>query len=185
MELNKKVCICLAHEILNNNNLSFDYKSRLNKAFEVFLQNNCNSIILTSNSKSKKNLKSEAQMALEYLSKNFIIDNKKAILLEESRDTVGEAIYSKIKIDDLDSKFVYVITSDWHLKRAKYIFTKIYDDSYKIIFIPIKGEKKLFDIEKKNNSQKKFDNWFDVEFAIDNETLLKELMNNHRLYKDV
>jgi uncharacterized SAM-binding protein YcdF (DUF218 family) len=185
MELNNKICICLAHEILNNYNLSFDYKSRLNKAFEVFLQNNCDSIILTSNSKSKKNLKSEAQMALEYLSKNFTFDIKKAILLEESRDTVGEAIYSKIRIDDLNFKLVYVITSDWHLKRAKYIFKKIYGSNYKIIFITIKGEKKLFDLEKDNSSQKKFDNWYNVEYSADNKTLLNKLINNHRLYKDV
>lgn len=57
------------------------------------------------------------------------------ILEEESLDTIGNAIFSKIMMDELKDKSyqnITLVTSDYHMKRAMYLFTHIFGDDFNI-----------------------------------------------------
>lgn len=73
------------------------------------------------------------------LGKGISIDQ---ILLEErSKDTVGNAYYSKKYIFiPLRQKEAIIITSDFQVERVKYIFHKIFGQKYKLKIIGIKSE---------------------------------------------
>lgn len=70
----------------------------------------------------------------KYLKKKGISD--KDILLEEkSMDTIGNAFFLKKGFFlPRGEKEAYVITSDFQLKRAKYVFEKVFGTSYKLTF---------------------------------------------------
>jgi uncharacterized SAM-binding protein YcdF (DUF218 family) len=53
--------------------------------------------------------------------------NEKNIFLEEkSTDTIGNAYYAKQILLDKNWKDVVVVTSDFHIERTKYIFSKVF-----------------------------------------------------------
>lgn len=75
----------------------------------------------------------EAQMMYNYLSDK--VDPSKLVKEEESLDTIGNAYFSRIIIDKLkDVSNVYVITSDYHKDRSKFIFDEVFDERYKLNF---------------------------------------------------
>lgn len=79
------------------------------------------------------------EMQKYLLGKGVSIDQ---ILLEErSKDTVGNAYYSKKYIFiPRKEKEAIIITSDFQVERVKYIFHKIFGQEYKLKIIGIKSE---------------------------------------------
>ncbi len=79
-------------------------------------------------------------------------------LIEESRDTVGDAVYSRKFIDsNLKNYRVNVVTSDYHIDRANKIFNFVFGKNYEINMISAttkltdqlqSEEKSLMDFEK-------------------------------------
>ncbi len=61
----------------------------------------------------------------------------KDILKEEwSRDTIGNAYFSKIKIiNHYHFKTILIVCSDFHLKRAQFIFQKVLGNEYQMDFL--------------------------------------------------
>jgi uncharacterized SAM-binding protein YcdF (DUF218 family) len=59
------------------------------------------------------------------------------ILKEEwSRDTIGNAYFAKIKlIKPNNYKSILIVCSDFHIKRAQFLFRKIFDDKYEMDFL--------------------------------------------------
>lgn len=61
------------------------------------------------------------------------IDEKKLILEEKSRDTVGDAIYSRIALEKMGyENEILLVTSDYHMQRAYHIFKRVYGSSITI-----------------------------------------------------
>ncbi len=85
---------------------------------------------------------SEAELMKKYLSSkikpSFLIAEKKSL------DTLQNAIFSKGIIDKLKIKKIFVITSYWHMLRARLIFKKIFKN-YKLNFIPSFENQNFFD----------------------------------------
>lgn len=55
---------------------------------------------------------------------------------EWSRDTIGNAYFAKVKIINPNNfKTILVICSDFHLKRAQFLFNKIFGQEYQIDFL--------------------------------------------------
>lgn len=128
--------------------ISFDCKlprlvlERLNKAIELYKHENSRVIVSGKYSflfTSKKPNCTEAQKMLEYLVENGV--RKQDVIKEErSRDTIGNAYYlKKLIFIPKNIKSASIITSNYHIKRAKYIFQKVFGGSYKMRFIPTQG----------------------------------------------
>ncbi|KKR71008.1 MAG: hypothetical protein UU14_C0038G0004 [Candidatus Roizmanbacteria bacterium GW2011_GWB1_40_7] len=127
---------------LQGNIPSYVY-SRLGEAIK--LSNNLDCKILVSGEYSFLYEKvkppfTEAHKMEQYLLKKGIPQNK--ILKEElSKDTVGNAYYSKkYFFIPKKEKEAIVITSDFQAERVKYIFHKIFGPEYKLKIIGIKSE---------------------------------------------
>ena len=59
---------------------------------------------------------------------------------EYSKDTIGNALFTKVKIlDGKNWKKLLVITSDYHMPRAKYIFQKLWGKKFKLAFKSVKS----------------------------------------------
>jgi len=114
--------------------------ARLKKAAEIFKSKKDAKILVCGKYSflyPKENFpqKTEAQAAKEYLL-TLGVPKTKIYLENKSKDTVGNAYYAKkIYFIPKKEKHAIVITSDFHLDRAKFIFKKIFGKPYKIEFV--------------------------------------------------
>lgn len=76
----------------------------------------------------------------------------KIYLEEKSLDTIGNAYFSKQIIDKYGWRRLLVITSDYHIKRTRWIFRKIFNKKYKINFLPAPSGKFQEKQEKEKHS---------------------------------
>ena len=71
----------------------------------------------------------------------MVNQKSKAKTIKESKpkDTVGEAVYTKLRIYKdfaFERLIIYIVTSDWHVSRAEEIFNFVYaDNNTKLDFI--------------------------------------------------
>jgi vancomycin permeability regulator SanA len=103
-------------------------KSRLDKAIKVYNEYIFDYIILTGGDPTKKNI-TEAEVMYNYL-KDYIPKNKMYKEIK-ANSTFENAIYTKKMITNTLIKNIYVLTSDFHINRSKYIFENIFN-YYKI-----------------------------------------------------
>lgn len=67
---------------------------------------------------------------------SFNIPGQDILKEEWSRDTIGNAYFAKVKIVKPNNfKTILIVCSDFHLKRAQFIFQKIFNNEYQIDFM--------------------------------------------------
>src|SRR5437867_995953 len=101
-------------------------KSRLDKCAELFKKRTAHKIIVTGRGESKS--------MKDYLIKKGI-PGKIIFSENHSTDTFGNAFFSKL-LFVLENKWnnLAVVTSDFHRKRASFIFKRIFGRGYKLKF---------------------------------------------------
>jgi uncharacterized SAM-binding protein YcdF (DUF218 family) len=113
--------------------------SRVLKGVEVYKLGDVKKVVMSGGGRGPKTsfpaTKTEAQIMKESAIKLGIPSD--SILLEEkSKDLLGSAYFTKILyLEPSDWKNIIVITSDYHQKRADYVFKKILGPDYSIDFI--------------------------------------------------
>jgi uncharacterized SAM-binding protein YcdF (DUF218 family) len=117
--------------------------SRLDEAIRLQDKLNCRILVSGEYSFLYDKIKppfTEASKMQEYLlSKGVLADL--IIKEEQSKDTIGNAYYSKKYVFLLKKeKEAIIVTSDFQVERVKYIFNKIFGPQYKIKIIGIKSE---------------------------------------------
>jgi uncharacterized SAM-binding protein YcdF (DUF218 family) len=129
------------------NGLTQDWKlpdivsSRLKKISELYFQKVSNKIIVCGRWSINWDIKgikpptTEAEDMRKVLLGLGISD--KDILKEEwSRDTIGNAYFSKVKlIKPYQLKTILIVCSDFHLKRVQFLFKKIFNNEYQMDFL--------------------------------------------------
>lgn len=184
---NTSIVICLSHELEDDLTLSIDSNNRLKKACEIFFLNHCN-MLVTTGWKYREDLNTDlASVMAKYAINNLKIPNEKILKIVEAKDTVGEALFLKKRLYKELPKIstIYIVTSNWHMKRAKTIFSLIFStkNDPHIDYIEVKGDQNHGKAEEKNKSLNKFlssikncnsDNFNDLY-----ETLIK----SHTLYR--
>jgi len=79
----------------------------------------------------------EARAMQEYAITNGIPYDK-ILLDEESRDTIGNAYFPKVRIiKPRGWRNVMVVTSEFHLKRTQYVFEKVFGPDYNLKFTAV------------------------------------------------
>lgn len=80
---------------------------------------------------------SEAESMAIYARKKGI--DKECIKLENrSRDTIGNAYFSRLLIDEHNITDVEIVTSYWHIPRVEYAFSRVFGSNYTLTFVPSK-----------------------------------------------
>lgn len=142
-------------------NLNSESKKRAAKAFEIFKKNQAARIITCGWAYRNDCEITIAEAMKRYLISSYSIRENLIIKQTNSRDTVGDAIFSRLKILTNDNfRKIALITSSYHLRRTKEIFNFVFGQEYNFYFYtcPIKVNKKLLDLE--NESFCKFKETF-------------------------
>jgi len=151
--MKNSIIIALGNFMDESGQLNKETCSRLDLAIDVFYKNK-HALIITSG----WDYDAEYKIAIADAMKSYIVNNShiqdELVLTEtNSRDTVGDAIFTKINIikkksiDDL-----LIVTSDYHVSRAYKIFSYIYGEQYtvKVIGVETTKKKELSEIEYKS-----------------------------------
>ena len=149
--LPKSIVLCLSHEVTDFSELSTDSAKRLDQACKIFLKHNCD-LLITTGCQYKKNMKSTlAQLMASRAKKLHNIPEEKIFMETHSKDTVGEAVYVRKFLDEMNIASLKIVTSDWHTERAREIFSFVFWNQVSIIkFYSVKGSKKSRYKEKNN-----------------------------------
>lgn len=146
--------IILAGGITKKGTLSENSKKRIKKAYNLFKKNPQSNILACGKYSflyPKKNApqKTEAEAIKEQLVKLGIPGNK-IFTEKKSKDTIGNAYYAKkLYFIPRKEKEGWVVTSDFHLERTKFIFEKIFGPDYSLKFYPTLSFLKNKEKEKK------------------------------------
>lgn len=132
--------IILGWQINQDGTLPDPAKTRVDKGVEYFKNGNFSRVIMSGKYALLKDfhgnipLQSEAEAMKEYAMTLGV--NEEVIFIEkESKDTVGNAYYTKTTLLEPNNwKTVTVVTSDFHLERAKIIFDLILGKEYTITY---------------------------------------------------
>ncbi len=124
----KDVIIILSGGILENASLSDFSVKRAEKGYELFMKGVSNRILISGRWSFLYEYEpkmTEAKAIKEHLLSLGV--NKENILLEEqSVDTIGNAYFCKQILAKKRWKDILVITSDFHVKRTQYVFSKVF-----------------------------------------------------------
>lgn len=118
-------------------------KIRFDKAIDI--HTNFKYILCVGDKSYKKDLIkgvqiSEAQAGKKYLLQNSTISQDEIILEEESKDTLSNAFYSRKLIEEQNlGKNITIITSQFHMKKTKFFFNFVFDESFKLGFIEVEN----------------------------------------------
>jgi uncharacterized SAM-binding protein YcdF (DUF218 family) len=125
--------VILGGEITNRGKISKDALSRVKKGLKLFKQDKINKFVLSGGFTNQKFPKlSEAKLFKDYLIKHGVPKNK-IILEEESKSTLGNAVYcKKLFVKKKLAKRITLITSDYHMGRALGLFKHVFGKQYKI-----------------------------------------------------
>ena len=181
----KTIIACLSHEITDSCDLSYDSKRRIDLACKVFKDCKGDTLITTGWKYRKNMTNSLAKMMADRAIKINNIPKSKIILENLSRDTVGEAVFIRKILKSLRIYRMKVVTSDWHLERAKEIFDFVfYDEPFSIEFKTIKGTKKSLQREISNTSIELFRKTFCSLQERSLESIYNRMITSHKLYKN-
>jgi hypothetical protein len=127
------VVVVLANEMSSDGVLNCESKSRAKKTIDIVNNEHVNYVVTCGWAyRSDSNIKICDAFKL-YLMQNATIASKKIITEANSRDTVGDAFFTK---KNLALKYFWknicVVTSDYHVGRASEIFKFIYGERFNI-----------------------------------------------------
>lgn len=193
-----KTILILGGGISGKNNLNLWAKSRCDMGIRIFKSkpDYYNIIVSSAGSYNVPNpidkygfVVSESQIMANYLISQGIPE--KNIFRENcSYDTIGNIYFTKTTITDIKKWFeLIIITSDFHMKRSKYICDYIFNlDTNKYYLIYVSIEYKDIDINIKNNriqkEKKSLENFIkNVNNISSLEKFHQWLYTNHDCYK--
>jgi len=126
-----------------NGELQIDSKIRIRKAVKLFERGEADKMILSGG--YTKPMVSEAAKMMEYAIKISDHVQKKDVVLEEkSKDTIGNAYFTKQVMKRKGWRSVIVVTSSFHVPRSELAFRKTFGKKYKINFVGSVYSPKLF-----------------------------------------
>jgi len=135
--------IILGGGLTSGGRLSRESVKRLLAGINLFKANHAKHLILSGNGSWQHRLplsKTEASL-METLAIEKGISKKVILKDTKSLDTIGNAYFTKVLIDKYKlGKTFLIVTSDYHLKRARWLFTEIFDGKYRLFFKGINPE---------------------------------------------
>ncbi len=178
--------IVLSHEMDFNGKLNQESSLRADKAKNIFRENR-NSKIITCGWNYLQGCSIKLSQAVEnYINIKHKISLKSLIQEPNSRDTVGDAVFTRRNIVDKKKfKKLAIVSSLYHLPRVREIFEFVYGDSYDLNFFCSDFTSSKNYREKEQSSLNDFRNTFSNIEKGNIIKIYKRLINHHPLYKDM
>lgn len=134
--------IILGGGVNKDSSLPSVVEDRLELAIKLYLKGHSNNFILSGNIGSKnENKKIPEAIAMQYFLLSRRIPVKRLILEDKSKDTFENAYYCKEICKKNNFKDIILITSKFHMPRAKAIFNLFFGEDYNFLFKPAKESK--------------------------------------------
>ena len=159
-----------------NGNLTNYGTGRLERAYHLFGLGETHKIALSG---------SQSHEMKRYLTDKGVFDG--AIFLEDkSKDTVGNAIFSKMFLA-LPNRWenIAVISSDFHFPRVEKIFDFVYWNDFKMTYIKTKSNGKIDFSRHERESLQKFWETFKGIKPGDGLNIIPRLFESHELYQNM
>tara|TARA_Y100000310_G_scaffold345406_1_gene464615 strand:- start:10169 stop:10708 length:540 start_codon:yes stop_codon:yes gene_type:complete len=112
-----------------NNNLGKESKSRVKQGIKLYKKGLSKNLVLAGGTKRKKYL----SYYMKQYARKLGIPTKNLFTEELSKDTIGNALFTKPIIKKQKWKNLILVTSDYHLERSLYIFHQVYGNNYTIL----------------------------------------------------
>jgi uncharacterized SAM-binding protein YcdF (DUF218 family) len=97
----------------------------------------------------------EAKAMRDYAVK-LEVPKDKILLEEQSNDTIGNAYFTKVDfLKPNNWKILVVVTSEFHMKRTKYIFKKVLGPEYNVEFVEAPSKLTPLELEEKRKIEEK------------------------------
>ncbi len=132
--------VVLGGGIVRNCYLPKYVQERLKKAWQIFKKNEKAKILVCGKysflyPKNKPPQKTEAEIMRDHLLK-LGAPKEKIFLEQKSQDTITNAYFAKtLYFIPKKEQTAKIITSDFHLQRVKFIFSKVFGKEYRLKFI--------------------------------------------------
>tara|TARA_B100001989_G_C24546507_1_gene471152 strand:- start:2065 stop:2595 length:531 start_codon:yes stop_codon:yes gene_type:complete len=164
-------------------NLNYESKQRAKLAFKIFTKVQARFLIT-----SGCDYREDSDICIADAFSNFLVKYKKMakenIYCERnSRDTVGDAFFSNLNIyKKLKFNKLIVVTSDYHLKRAREIFEFIYASSIELEFSGVNMRRKDLNLDSEIDSLISFRKTFQNIEKGDMNSISENLFSKHPFY---
>ena len=164
-------------------NLNKESALRANKGYEIYINHEKPTIITCGwDYRDDSDIKISDAMR-DHLNQKYNIPFDKIISEPSSKDTVGDAVFTRKNIIQKNKfKRIAIVTSSYHLFRSKEIFKFVYGDSYELIFYGCEVSSPQIIKTKELNSLRKFRETFSNKNIGDIDKIHNELVNKHKLY---
>ena len=175
--------IILSHLMDSKGNLNNESSLRADRGYELY-RNHDKSYIITCgwDYRDDSDIKISDAMS-DYLNKKYNIPLEKIIKEPNSKDTVGDAVFTRRNIVEKNKfKDIAIVTSSYHLSRAKEIFKFVYGNNFNLSFFGCEIYFPQIIRIKELNSLRKFRETFSANNIGDIDKIYNELINNHKLY---
>ena len=130
--------IVLANQMDINGVLNFESKARAQKAVDILKEQEISKIVTCGWAYRNDSDIRIADAIKDYIENQLGIDSQKIITELNSRDTVGDAYFTKTNLAlPLDWKRIIVVTSDYHVRRTLEIFKFVYGANFVIDVIGV------------------------------------------------
>ena len=122
--------IVLGGDVTNDGSITQFGRTRMDKALDLYHERKVVKIIVGGGAVNPRVAKSEARTMYEYALRNGVPESD-IITEERASSTVGNAYYVKTSILEPNGwRNNIVITSDFHMTRAKQVFSKVLGEGY-------------------------------------------------------
>ena len=135
------VIIVLGGGINADGSLPAVVKKRVGKAVELYKKGMAPRLIMSGkwSINSKISYPCTEAEAMEEYAVLCGVERDDILVEKESQDTLGNAYWSKINfLKPAKWQDIVVVTSDFHIKRAKYLFGKVLGPDYRLSFVGVK-----------------------------------------------
>lgn len=174
----KNIIIILSNEFDENNNPNKETLLRSNYGFKLSKKDD---LIISLGWDGGLGVKSISDRVKDYLISKFNLPEKNIISIPLSKDTVGDAFFSREFLfrENINFKKIKIVTNQWHMNRTKIIFNYIFNNDPRLSFFEVisKKPKKI----NEDSSLKSFYKTFDIN-ETDFNKIKENLFINHPLY---
>ena len=185
MKSMKRVIIVLGNKIIEKVKLNDVTKARAQKAIEVFKTYNYGEVkMLAMGWRYSKDVDISLATAIKQYLIEEGIDGDMIRCCEESKDTVGDALFSRRDyIDKRNIEEAIIVTSKSHMERCKKIFSYVYRSSRcRLKFKCAEDHSYAHEAEKEKESMEIFRKTFEPERYMRLDEIEKIMREKHKLY---
>jgi uncharacterized SAM-binding protein YcdF (DUF218 family) len=134
------IIIVLGHDVNKDGTLPREARLRVRKGVEAFKGGRYSYMLMTGRYPVRKEYiptKTEAAAMRDFAS-SLGVPKERILVEDRSRDTMGNAYFSRVLLGPRKLGRIAVVTSDYHVKKARFIFSKVYGKDCQMRFIGAK-----------------------------------------------